>query len=172
MTMPVARRGGTRIVVSACLGQGGSPSAVPAPGWTIAPSSPLVGVDLERVDPADAPAVNRVADLAGAVDAGEVVRSLDRHRVIADPIPQFEPHLVREEVATREPRFYHAGLDVVDLDVDRSQVTLQVPSVAELEATVASQRRVGSVDVSLTGELGDSGIGAAGGGSGPSRDLV
>jgi hypothetical protein len=41
MTMSVVRRGGTRIVVSACLGQAGSRSAVSARGWTIAQSSPV-----------------------------------------------------------------------------------------------------------------------------------
>ena len=41
MTMPVVRMGGTRIMVSACLGQAASRFAVSARSWTITQSSPL-----------------------------------------------------------------------------------------------------------------------------------
>jgi hypothetical protein len=41
MTMPVVRMGGTRIMVSACLGQAASRFAVSARSWTITQSSPV-----------------------------------------------------------------------------------------------------------------------------------
>src|SRR4051812_26462152 len=126
---------------------------------------------LERVDPAYAPAGYGVADLAGAVDAGKVVGSLDVHLVKPEAVAQFEAHFIGEEVADGGPQLCRPRLDVVDLKAECPRVAVQSPFGAEMETPVGHGRPARAVEGDRPGELGHRGIGAAGSSSRNTCDL-